>query len=213
MSSARAAAVAGAIAVRVLDEVAERAVVFLADRRLERHRLQRDALDLAHTVGRELDLRRDLLDRRLAAELLQHLALHAQHLVHRLDHVHRDADGARLVGDRTGDGLADPPRGVGGELEALRVVELLDRTDQAEVALLDEVEQRHAAADVALGDRHDEAQVRLGELLLGELAVGATACEAGALRRSTSVGCVVEPLGGVQPGLDPLGERDFLLGR
>ena len=70
-----------------------------------------------------------------------------------------------------GDGLADPPRGVGGELEALGVVELLDRADQAEVALLDEVEQRHATTHVALGDRHDESKVRLGELLLGELAV------------------------------------------
>src|SRR4051794_15352422 len=43
-----------------------------------------------------------------------------------------------------GDRLADPPGGVGGELEALAPVELLDRVHQAEVALLDEVEQRQA---------------------------------------------------------------------
>ena len=85
--------------------------------------------------------------------------------------MHRNADGAGLVGDGTGDRLADPPRRVRRELEALRVVELLDRTDQPEVALLDEVEQRHPATDVALGDRHDEAQVGLGELAAGELAV------------------------------------------
>ncbi len=48
------------------------------------------------------------------------------------------------VGDGPGDGLAHPPRGVGGELEALAVVELLDGADQAEVALLDEVQQRQA---------------------------------------------------------------------
>ncbi len=106
-----------------------------------------------------------LLDGGLALELLDHLALHAVHLVDRLDHVHRDADGAGLVGDGPGDGLADPPRGVGGELEALRVVELLDRPHQTQVALLDEVEEQHAPADVALGDGHHQAQVGLGQLL------------------------------------------------
>jgi hypothetical protein len=40
------------------------------------------------------------------------VAAGAHELVDRLDHVHRDADGARLVGDAAGDRLADPP-GVG----------------------------------------------------------------------------------------------------
>jgi hypothetical protein len=79
-----------------------------------------------------------------------------------LDHVHRDADGARLVGERAGDGLADPPRGVRAELEAAPVVELLDGAHQADVALLDEVEQRHASSGVPLGDADDKAQVGLG---------------------------------------------------
>src|SRR5437588_842304 len=52
------------------------------------------------------------------------------------------ADGAARVGDAPGDGLADPPRGVGGELEALAPVELLDGVHQAQVPLLDEVEER-----------------------------------------------------------------------
>ena len=75
----------------------------------------------------------------------------------------------RLVGDAPADRLADPPRGVGGELEALAVVELLHRPHQPEVALLDEVEQRHPGALVALGDRHDEAQVGLDEGAAGRL--------------------------------------------
>jgi hypothetical protein len=78
-----------------------------------------------------------------------------------------EADGAAGVGDAAGDGLADPPRGVGGELEALAPVELLDGVHQAEVALLDEVEQRQARRLVLLGDRHHEAQVRLHEGALG----------------------------------------------
>ena len=37
--------------------------------------------------------------------------------------------------------VANPPGGVGGELEALAVVELLDRPHQPEVAFLDQVQQ------------------------------------------------------------------------
>ena len=104
--------------------------------------------------------------RRLAAELLDELALHVHDLVQLLHHVHGDPDGAGLVGDRAGHGLADPPGGVGRELVAAPVVELLDGADQAERALLDQVEEREATAEVALGDRDHEAQVGLDHLLL-----------------------------------------------
>src|SRR4051794_32600529 len=56
--------------------------------------------------------------------------------------VDREADGAAGVGDAPGDGLADPPGGVGRELEAPAGVEALDGLDETEVALLDEVKQR-----------------------------------------------------------------------
>ena len=121
---------------------------------------------------------------RLAAELLHQLALDVHDLVELLDHVHRDADGARLVGDRPRHGLADPPGGVGRELVAAPVVELLDRADQPQRALLDQVEERQAAAQVALGDRDDEAQVGLDHLRLGRHVAA----------------------------LDALGQRDLLLG-
>jgi hypothetical protein len=104
--------------------------------------------------------------RRLAADLVQHLARGAHDLVDRLDHVHRDADGARLVGDRAGDRLPDPPRRVGRELVAAAVLELVDRLHQADVAFLDEVEELQAAVGVFLGDRDHEAQVRLDHFLL-----------------------------------------------
>ena len=101
----------------------------------------------------------------------QHLALDARQLVDDLDHVHGHADGACLIGHRAGDGLTDPPRGVGGELEALRPVELLDSSDEAQVAFLDQVQEEHAAAGVALGQRHHQSQVRLQQVVLGLLAV------------------------------------------
>src|SRR4051812_10970239 len=124
----------------VLDEVAEVAILFLANRRLQRDRLLRDLLNLAHLVGRDLHLAADLLRGRLAAVLLHQAPREAAELVDRLDHVHGDADGARLVGDGAGDRLADPPRGVGTELVALAVLELLHGADQSDVAFLDQVE-------------------------------------------------------------------------
>src|SRR3712207_7744077 len=50
-----------------------------------------------------------------------------------VDHVDRDADRAALVGDGPRHGLADPPVGVGAELEAAAVVELLDRPGEAQI--------------------------------------------------------------------------------
>ena len=48
-------------------------------------------------------------------------------------------------------------------LIAAPVVELLDRPDEAQVALLDQVEEGQAAAHVALGDGDHQAQVGLDE--------------------------------------------------
>src|SRR5215211_8009940 len=124
----------------VLDEVAELRLVLLADRLLERDRLLGHAQDVADLARRALEFARDLLGRGLAAERLHELALDVHDLVELLDHVHRDADGAALVGDRAGDGLADPPRRVRRELVAAPVVELLDGADQPERALLDQIQ-------------------------------------------------------------------------
>src|SRR5262245_58831649 len=80
----------------VLDEVAEVAVLLLADRRLERDGLLRDLEHLAHLVHRHFHLDGDLLRGGLAAQLLHELARGPDELVDGLDHVHGDADGAGL---------------------------------------------------------------------------------------------------------------------
>src|SRR5581483_2683426 len=110
----------------VLDEVAEMAVLLLADGRLERDRLFGDLQNFADLVQRDLHLRGDLLGRRLAADLLDQVARGADQLVDRLDHVHGNADRARLIGDRARDRLANPPGGVGRELVAALILELVD---------------------------------------------------------------------------------------
>ena len=103
---------------------------------------------------------------RLATELAAQLALRAHDLVQLLDDVHRHPDRPRLVGERTRDGLPDPPRRIGRELEALAVVELLRGAHKADRPLLDQVEERQPLVAVPLGDRDDKAEVRLDHLLL-----------------------------------------------
>ena len=144
-------------------------ILLLADRRLQRDGVLRDLLDLAHALDGHIQLFGDLVRRRLAPQLLEEDARSAGEAVDRLHHMHGDADGAGLVRDRARDRLPDPPRRVRRKLEALLVIELLDRLHQAEVALLDQVEEEHPPADVALGDGDDQAQVCLGEALFRRL--------------------------------------------
>ncbi len=80
-------------------------------------------------------------------------------------HVDGDADGARLVGQSTGNRLTNPPRGVSREFVAFGVVEFVYRLEKAEIPFLNEVEEREVRAtiDVFLGDRDDEAEVGASE--------------------------------------------------
>ena len=81
--------------------------------------------------------------------------------------MHRDADRAGLVGNRTRHGLANPPGRIRRELEALAVIELLDGPNQTERTLLDQIKEGQTTPKVALGNRDDEAQVGLDHLTLG----------------------------------------------
>jgi hypothetical protein len=140
-----------------------------------------DPLDLPDPFGGELDPGGDLLHRGLPAQLLGELALDPDHLVDGLHHVHRDPDGPPLVRQRSGDGLTDPPGGVGGELEALGVVELLRRPHEPQVPLLDEVQERQAPVPVPLGDGDHQPEVRLDQDFLGLLAPSDRLGQAGPL--------------------------------
>src|SRR5437764_951708 len=151
--------------VLVLDEIAEMRIFLVADRRFEADRLLRDLQYLAHLFQRHRQFLGELLRSRLAADLVQHLARGAHQLVDRLDHVHRDADRARLVGNRAGDRLTDPPCRIGREFIAAAIFEFIDRFHQADIAFLDQIEELQAAVGVFLGDRDDEPEVGLDHLL------------------------------------------------
>ena len=117
------------------------------------------------------------LDRRLAAQLLQQLPRNVPHPRHRFDHVDRNADRAALIGHGPGDRLANPPGGVGAELEAAAIFELIDRPHQAGVAFLDQVQEAQAAVAILLGDRHDQPQVAFRQAALGLLVLGIDAAQ------------------------------------
>ena len=70
-----------------------------------------------------------------------------------------------------GDGLADPPGGVGGKAETACAVKLFGRLDQADVALLDQVQESQVVAHVLFGDGHHQAQVGLAQGAAGVQAV------------------------------------------
>ncbi len=70
--------------------------------------------------------------------------------------MYRNTDRSGLVCDGSGDGLTDPPCGIGRKLESLAVVKLLNCLDQAQVAFLDQVKEEHASADISFGNTDDQ---------------------------------------------------------
>ncbi len=81
--------------------------------------------------------------------------------------MHRNPDGARLVGDRTGDRLANPPCGIGREFIAAAIFEFINRLHQADIAFLNQVKELQAAIGVFLGNRNHQPQIRLDHFLFG----------------------------------------------
>ena len=148
-------------------QVAERGVLLLAQRAVERRHGPSGVAQRVELVDGDAGLARHLGVVRRAVQLQRQLVLGARDLALRADEVDRELDRARLGVHPALDGLADPPRRVGREAVAAAPVELLDRPDQAQDALLDEVEQRQLGALVLLGDRDDEPQVRVDHAVLG----------------------------------------------
>ncbi len=142
-------------------------VLLLPDRSLQGHRLLADLQDLTHPVHRHVHLLCNLLRGWLPAQFLEKLAADADQLIDGLHHMDRDPDGPGLVGDGPGDGLTDPPGGIGREFEALAVVKFLHSLDQPQVPLLNQIQEQHSAAHIALGNADHQTQVRLCQTLFG----------------------------------------------
>src|SRR5216683_2720434 len=153
----------------VFDEVAEMRVFFFADRRFERNRLLRDLQNLAHFGHRNVHALGDFLAGRRAIQFLHELAAGAHQLVDRFDHVHRNTNRARLIGDRARDGLPDPPRCIRRKLVPAAPLELVHRLHQTDVAFLNQVEKLQSAVGIFLGDRNDQSKIGLDQFFFGLL--------------------------------------------
>src|SRR4029079_13763381 len=150
------------------EEIAELAFVVRSDALVQGDGRLGRAQRFVDVLNRKAGRLRELLLRRLAPELDLEPAGGPAKLLLALDDVDGNADGARVVGDGALHRLADPPGGVGRELEAPPPVEPLQRAVEAESPLLDQVQERDAEAPVALGDGDDETEVRLDHLPLGD---------------------------------------------
>ena len=96
---------------------------------------------------------------------------------------------------------------VGGELEALAPVELVDGVLEPEVALLDEVQELHGGGEgVAAGHRHHEAEVGPNEAVLGGRALAVEAPVLGGVVAGFDGGA------GLHARFDGLGELALLHG-
>ena len=73
--------------------------------------------------------------------------------------MHGQTDRLALIGQRSLDGLFDPPRRVGAELSAFCRVETLHRLHQADVAFRNEVQKRQAKIRIVMRDLHDQTQI------------------------------------------------------
>src|SRR6185369_12262139 len=126
---------------------------------------QRSHVFDAHTLALETAARS-----RERGIVLQH-APRAQHLLQFAHDVHWQPDHAALVHHRPLNGLANPPRGVGGKTETALGLELVDGMHEAEIAFFDQVRQRDAATQIGLGNADHQPQVVLDHRLArGEVA-------------------------------------------
>ena len=74
---------------------------------------------------------------------------HRGNAIHEVD---GQTNGFALIGERTFDGLFNPPGGVGAEFATFARVEAFDCFDEADVTLADEVEQLEAKVVVLVGN-------------------------------------------------------------
>ena len=125
----------------ILDEITQMRIFIITDWCFHGDWLFGDLQYLTDLVFRHQHALGQLFRRRLATHLLQHLAGNTVELVDGLNHMHRNTDGARLIRDRAGDSLTDPPGCVGGELVTTTVFKLIYRFHQTDVAFLDLIQE------------------------------------------------------------------------
>src|ERR1041385_5183081 len=125
-----------------------------------------DFLRAAHFRCRHIHAVRDFFNARLMAKFLHKLARSADQLINDFNHMDGDTDRAGLVRNRPADGLADPPRGIGGEFVAAAVIKFVHRFHQTHIAFLDQVQELQASVGVLFCNRNHQPEVGFNEFTL-----------------------------------------------
>ena len=134
-------------------------ILFFSNRRLERNGLLRNLQNFANLGDRNVHALGDFFAGRLASEFLHQLPAGTHQLVDRFDHVHRNADGAGLVGDGSRNGLANPPRRVGRKFVAAAPLKLIYRFHQPDVAFLNQIQKLQSAVGIFFRNGNHQAKV------------------------------------------------------
>src|SRR5262245_5950021 len=79
--------------------------------------------------------------------------------------MHWDANGVRLLRQRSGERLPDPPTGVGRKTEPETVVEFLDGPHQTDITLLDKIEIGKPMAAIFFCDGSDKTKIRFDKVV------------------------------------------------
>jgi hypothetical protein len=117
------------------------------------------------------------------------------------------------LGNRSRNGLTNPPGCVRREFETFAPIEFLNGPDQTKVAFLDQIEQIHSGhIGVAPGIGDDETKVGGQELAFSVASVADCTLQP---RSFLGIGCCsgLERVAGLAAGFDPLRQLDFLIGR
>ena len=93
------------------------------------------------------------------------------YLVERTHLVQRESHDAALLCYCLKDALADPPHGVGDELEASGLIEFLCCLDESDVAFVYKVGQSKALMLILLGNRYDKSKIGCHQLVLCSFAL------------------------------------------
>src|SRR5690606_5134381 len=156
----------------VLDEIPQVGVFVVANGGFHGNGFFGNFEDLADLVFRHFHALAEFFGRGFAPHFLKHLAGNTVEFVEGFNHVHRNTNGARLVGNRAGNGLANPPGGIGGEFVTAAVFKFVYGFHQADVAFLNQVEELQAAVGVFFGNGNDQAQVGFDHFLFGAARLG-----------------------------------------
>ena len=167
----------GAVITAIFDEVAEGGVIAFADGFIEADGLSGDSHDAAGFFEGDAGGFGHFFDGGFSSDFLQEDSSGSAKFRHGFDHVDRYADGAGLIGDCAGDGLSDPPGGIGGEFVAASVFVFIDSAHEAGVAFLDEVEEGESAVAIFFGDGDDESEVSAGEIAHGFVVFEVALCD------------------------------------